>query len=94
MGSCLDLGSPPNRLPPFVRTDTSILFDSNRWIEESGLRGFVFCGGVERRDRPLKEGWSHNLPVGDSVLDVVFSLVSSVVLAGGRLVRGGGRSEG
>ena len=38
------------------------------------MRGFVFCGGVERRDHPLKGGWSHSLPVGDSG-GVVFCLV-------------------
>ena len=35
------------------------------------MGGFVFCGGAERRDHPLKGGWSHSLPVGDSG-DVVF----------------------
>ena len=35
------------------------------------MRGFVLCGGAERRDRPLKGGWSHSLPVGESG-DVVF----------------------
>ena len=39
------------------------------------MRGFVFCGGArERRDHPLKGGWSHSLPVGDSG-GVVFCLV-------------------
>ena len=32
----------------------------------SGLGGFVLCGVDERRDHPLKGGWSHSLPVGDS----------------------------
>ena len=41
-----------------------------------GLGGFVLCCGDERRDRSLKGGWSHSLPVGDSG-DVVFCLVWS-----------------
>ena len=38
------------------------------------MGGFILCGGAERRDLPLKGGWSHRLPVGDSG-DVVFCLV-------------------
>ena len=64
--------------PPLVKTHTS----NPAFPTGGGLRGFVFCGGVERRDHPLKGGWSHSLPVGDSG-DVVFCLV----LAGKRLVR-------
>ena len=30
------------------------------------MGGFVLCCGAERRDLPLKEGWAHSLPVGDS----------------------------
>ena len=32
------------------------------------------CGVEERRNHPLKGGWSHNLPVGEGG-DVVFCLV-------------------
>ena len=45
------------------------------WLDPLGLtQGFVSCCGDERRDRPLKEGWSHNLPVGEGG-DVEFCLV-------------------
>jgi hypothetical protein len=56
--------------PPLVKTHAS----NPAFPTGGGLRGFVFCGGVERRDHPLKGGWSHSLPVGDSG-DVVFCLV-------------------
>ena len=45
------------------------------------MGGFVVCG-VARRDHPLKGGWSHNLPVGDSG-DVVVLNVVTVPLRGG-----------
>ena len=38
------------------------------------MGGFVLCGVDERRDHPLKGGWSHKLPVGEGG-DVVFCLV-------------------
>ena len=44
------------------------------------MGGFVLCGGAERRDHPLKGGWSHSLPVGDSGGGC---FLFSVVLAGG-----------
>ena len=53
--------------PPLVKTHTS----NPAFPTGGGLRGFVLCGGAERRDRPLKGGWSHSLLVGESG-DVVF----------------------
>ena len=52
-----------DRLPPLCEHRDIENIDG---IGVGGLRGFVFCGGVERRDHPLKGGWSHSLPVGDS----------------------------
>ena len=49
-------------------------FPDGGWVE-----GIRFCGGAERRDQPLKGGWSHSLPVGDSG-DVVFCLVGCLLL--------------
>ena len=61
--------------PPLVKTHTSnpAFPTGGGGIVGCGLGGFVFCGSAERRDHPhpLKGGWSHSLPVGDSG-DVVF----------------------
>ena len=37
-----------------------------RFPDGGGLGGFVFfaCGGVGRRGRPRRGGWSHSPPVG------------------------------
>jgi hypothetical protein len=48
--------------PPLVRTHTS----NPAFPTGGGLGGFVFlaCGGVGRRGRPRRGGWSHSSPVG------------------------------
>jgi hypothetical protein len=48
--------------PPLVRTHTS----NPAFPTGGGLGGFVFlaCGGVGRRGRPRRGGWSHSPPVG------------------------------
>ena len=68
--------------PPLYENQHTNLFDS---VVGGGLGGFVFCYGVKRRGRPLRGGWSDNLPTavgpaGGDGGDVVF--LFSVALAG------------
>ena len=60
-----------DRLPPLCEHRDIENIDG---IGVGGLGGFVLCCGEARRDRPLKGGWSHSLPVGESG-GVVDSLV-------------------